>query len=664
MTRDVARRLVFLLLRAGSASAALVLAGGAVPSCFSGGGGGTDPPTSTFYFPVGLAVSSGGNALYAVNSDFDLQWNGGTLQSYDLFLIRRDAAALVHANLTGQTPSSVAKDPYDIDFVNPPSTANCLAADASVLNANNTRVELGQICAPPVQSTKYVRSSTIIGAFGTDLQLQTVNGNVGTRLFAPVRGNATLTWSDVGPDDPAAIPPVNGFFSAFALTCNGDFSAQEQATTFPVTGCANLTGNTVDPADTRAVTMPGEPFGMAQTEDGTAIAVTHQTTTDTSLLTAGLPGPTAGTGVNPSMQFVETDVANGGSGITFVPHDPNSSVPPCPGEDTATDAGTVATEAGAPDGGVGPVPGMRCVRPAFLETNHSTAEVDLLRYYSDFGSSQNRPFISKEAVTPITTNLGGTDSRGIAIDPTPRLACRNVPGIDATTCADTPARVFIANRTPPSIIFGEIGGVSSDNGSYNPDMLTLSGNVPLPAGPSRVYVAPIVNAQGRYEVRVFVVNFDSSTISIYDPNGTNALALVDTIGVGPGPFAMAFDPFDLEDVAKNACVLPDPRVDPRLQADAGASAGDAGADASNPGADAGDAGADAGDAGADAGNAGAAGSASMCPNVVSPAVRRYRFAYVASFTQSFVQVIDLDQTQPTFENVVFTLGNPTPPKGS
>jgi hypothetical protein len=27
-------------------------------------------------------------------------------------------------------------------------------------------------------------------------------------------------------------------------------------------------------------------------------------------------------------------------------------------------------------------------------------------------------------------------------------------------------------------------------------------------------------------------------------------------------------------------------------------------------------------------------------------------------------VIDLDEAQPTFESVVFTLGKPTPPKGS
>jgi hypothetical protein len=78
------------------------------------------------------------------------------------------------------------------------------------------------------------------------------------------------------------------------------------------------------------------------------------------------------------------------------------------------------------------------------------------------------------------------------------------------------------------------------------------------------------------------------------------------IDVGPGPFAMAFDPFTMDEVATH-------------------------------------------------------GSAKD-PNRKSP----YRFAYVASFTQSFVQMIDLDnsqQTSETFERVVFTLGQPTPPKG-
>ena len=41
---------------------------------------------------------------------------------------------------------------------------------------------------------------------------------------------------------------------------------------------------------------------------------------------------------------------------------------------------------------------------------------------------------------------------------------------DIATCQRLPARVFIANRTPASIIVGEIGGVRPD-GSYDPDRL-------------------------------------------------------------------------------------------------------------------------------------------------------------------------------------------------
>jgi DNA-binding beta-propeller fold protein YncE len=120
-----------------------------------------------------------------------------------------------------------------------------------------------------------------------------------------------------------------------------------------------------------------------------------------------------------------------------------------------------------------------------------------------------------------------------------------------------------------------------------------------------------VNLEGNYELRVFVVNFDSSTIQIFNPkNGAN-IAFIDLINVGPGPFAMAFDPFSLEDVAAQRPVPTDDRYDPSLGLN-----------------------------------------------------RRYRFAYVASFSQSFVQVIDLDQTKPSFENVVYTLGAPTPPKGT
>src|SRR3954462_7477168 len=66
----------------------------ATVDCYSTGDG-SPPPLDQLYYPVGLRVSAGGTVLYAVNSDFDLQFNGGTLQSYDLSLIRQHTVKLI-----------------------------------------------------------------------------------------------------------------------------------------------------------------------------------------------------------------------------------------------------------------------------------------------------------------------------------------------------------------------------------------------------------------------------------------------------------------------------------------------------------------------------------------------------------------------------------------
>jgi hypothetical protein len=667
------------------------VAAAAVSGCYAGGGG-TAPPPNTFYFPVGLAVSHGpegsrnaqgepadalgGNALYAVNSDFDLQWNGGTLQVYDLFLLRRDADRLINANLVegAAAPNPCSTGAADcIPFLSPwvaplpGAPGSCAAASpasSSLAEPNGTRIPLGESCAPAVDSTRYERQSFTIGAFATQLQLTPD----GSRLFAPVRGDASLTWADVAPDvtntisPENTIPPEDMAFAAsgaipwtpsavpfdaaqdpFAIQCRPDANGQ----------CTTRAGNVVDPGDSRGMTLPGEPFGMALTPDGTAVVITHQTTTNTSLLLTGCDGNASTVAVDagvdagqsapgtsnchpsaiestPSMQFVLGGTAtpsnpgatappvgglpNGGSGIAAIPHDssPNSPAPGCEYM-AANYAGT-------------------CVRPAFLETNHSTPEIDLIRYYDDLGSSLQRPFLVKEAAFPLTANATGTDQRGIVIDPTPRMECRDramasnggtlAPADDAR-CGTVPLRVFIASRTPASLIVGQVGGMSADGTTFDPDLLVITGNRPLASGPSNVYLAPIVDETGNYELRVFIVCFDSSQIFVYDPDSDS---VENVINVGPGPFAMAFDPFDLEQVAQHLAVPNDVR-----QVNG----------ASTP----------------------------QNTSLTGPTLKTYRFAYVASFTQSFVQMIDLDDSLPmispyTFENVVFTLGQPTPPKGS
>ncbi|MCL2724119.1 MAG: hypothetical protein FWD69_06735 [Polyangiaceae bacterium] len=573
-------------------------------ACYSAGDG-SPPPLNQFYFPVGLQVSAGGSVLYAVNSDFDLQYNGGTIQSYDLHLIRRDALRII-ANPDDPDVPILERDPNAVRDC--PNNPLVLKPDGS-----GERLPLGETCAPPVDSTFYFRDSAAIGALATGLLISpppslmipatTDDVPVGTRsfdrLFAPVRGTASIAWADVVRDTADAVPPEDpaADYPPFKIQCGQDSARR-------CDGAHNAGSNSDEPGNTRNITMPGEPFGAAFSTDGTSLVVTHQSETLTSLLSTGLSRTDGDSVPNVSLQFVLDGVAVDGIGIAAIPHD---------------------RDAFLQDPTAFPL-------PAFLETSRSVSEVDLLRVYPDDGSSIKRPFLDKEAAFAITTgssSASSVDARSIAIDPTPRIACkariqpvdaasgRTQADVDADTiaCARKPARVFIATRSPAALLVGEVGGVSNDGASYDPDKLVLNTNqfVSLEngssTGPSNVYLAPIVDSDGAYTLRVFVVCSDASAVYVVDPD---LLTLENIISVGAGPFAMAFDPFSFDDVATHQQVPFDPRE----------------------------------------------------PNT---GLRSYRFGYVASFTNSFVQLIDLDNAQPdrtTFETVVFTLGQPTVPKGS
>jgi len=133
--------------------------------------------------------------------------------------------------------------------------------------------------------------------------------------------------------------------------------------------------------------------------------------------------------------------------------------------------------------------------------------------------------------------------------------------------------------------------------------------LPLPAGPSAVKIAPVLDNAGNFALRVFIVCFDSNEIIDYDPDQDLVEAV---LHVGLGPYALTFDPFNFADAAVGKHVDVDPR-----DADIG--------------------------------------------------LKKYRFAYVGSFTQSYMQVIDLDNSttdKSTWATVVYTVGMPTPPKGS
>lgn len=625
------RRALGLALTAATLGLGVLATAAGTAGCYATGDG-TAPPEDRFYYPTGLLVSPGGHVLYVANSDFDLQFNGGTLQSYDLTQIRRHAALLV------DDPGAPELAP--ILGVSDPAR-RCRDRDARSSPELPWQVQtLGRNCAPPVDSRLYRRDSVTIGAFATDLQMS-VAGSAdacrelrascgaprGTstgartlpatrRLFVPIRGNASLTWVDIVADEPDApavaarpdgapqITDTVDTYTPFRIDCGVRGGAEG-------TDCdaAHVVGRVSDPGNSRGLTLPGEPFGQAQTRDGTALLLTHQSETRTSLFRTGLnvAGDVEGP---PSLQFLVEQVVIGGNGIAAIPQDP-LAFPPCSGP-----------------GGTGPC-APETLHPAFLQTSRTTPEVTLLRYYADEGGGQSssllRPFLVREAAFPVNANPGGQDSRSILVDPTPRIACElAIPPAggarteadvdeDRVRCARRPARVFIANRTPASLLMGQVGDASlRPDGSYDPTRLTLFKSIPLTAGPSRLYLAPVIDASGFYALRLFAVCFDSNSIFVLDPD-TGALENI--IRVGPGPYAMSFDPFSLYDI-----------LDKRQRRE-------------------------------------------LADPAVGTSVRPYRFAYVASFTQSYVQVIDLDNTHVTpsgdrtFETVVFTLGRPQLPKG-
>jgi len=553
------------------------LATAVAAGCFTAGQG-TQPPLDSFYFPTGLTVSPDGQYLYAINSDFDLQWNGGTLQSYDLAGIRQNATALVQANAShAQKAPSFGK--YKVPF-NP----NCQMSAPQSLG-NQLGVHVGANCAPPVDSTQYVRHRAIVGAFAEDLKIvelpsQDCPGCL--RLFAPMAGNSTVTWADVGtiknPD--------------YKLSCGQGADNRCDG--------AHETGNDPNsPGNTRNLTMPGEPYGIGVSEDNTALAVTSETDTKASLLTTSSKLPCGSSSTCPTMQFVVENLPSGGIAMNAVPHDKNAVVR-C--QDVSDKE--------------------YCIRPAFLETFVGAAEVDLLRYYDDDNSGTFRPFLVRERAVSIPTNIG-SDFRGFAIDPTPRYRCEASAGTNQDQllqCGRLPARVFIASRTPPSVVYADLGVYTGPQ--YDPDALVFLGNIPLPAGPSKVYMAPVIiqdTAGSHYEPRIFVTLFDTGAIVIINPE-IQPPAVENYVYVGQNPYSMTFDPFgDLPAAAKNQNA-------PSMTDIA---------------------------------------THKAVPRLSSADANRYRFAYVGIFTQSYVQMIDLDDSAftGTFEQVVFNLGQPTIPKG-
>jgi hypothetical protein len=474
---------------------ALLAAAVAIPACVAGEG--KEPGLERFYFPTGLEQSADHRFLFVVNSDFDLQYTGGAVQSVDLGRVR----ALVPREC-GEDSDCRTEERCDTEGSHEQAPSYwCVAKKGEHAgepcgafgekSAADQLLQPGRCGAvepslPQDGGSSLLVDEVKISAFATDALYRTppegtdgLDNAITGRLFVPVRGDATLHWIDTTTDGTLDCGQIAGG------ECDdrhkvGDRPAQE---------------------NTRRLALPSEPFGIASSEDGTVLVMTHPTQGALSLFENDWRVAS-----EPRLQFVLGGLPSSPSGVVLVPGPPGA-----PASDTRAN-------------------------PEFLVDFRNAAELRLFRFFGDVGANPARPFLQQSGAAAITALANGSDSRGVAIDSSEREACESAcaGAIDcAVGCQNVPARLFVANRSPASLLVGEIeylGGVAQPP--------QISDSIPLPYGPSRVVVGKVLDETGQPVTRVFVVCFDSRRIGIYNPE----LKLVETwVITGRGPHALVVD---------------------------------------------------------------------------------------------------------------------------
>ncbi|WP_437878338.1 hypothetical protein [Sorangium sp. So ce513] len=486
---------------------------------------GLPPPVDGFYFPSGIAASPGGRVLYVANSDFDLRFNGGTVQALDLQRLRRRALGLQASLNPGEAGVGASVS---------------AACEAAGLRPNPAPLLYPGPCGPLDISAldgdeEIVRSSAVIGAFASNLALvhrplpepgaapAAAEGPV-ARLFVPVRGDPSVTYFDVA-DDRTDAPA--------AQRCEGDACFRLDCGAAAAGGrCARDHRIGEDPGqELIRRKLPLEPFGIAASPDGTSVIVSHQIENIASAITNPWGPVEGGAGTRPQLAAVLTDLAAGPTELAAVP-------PPR----LVTRLRQLAEAEGEASKGID-------YQPTFALTYVAAPQLDLLRYQE---IQDGAPALLFQSIsTRISALASGADSRGIAVDASERQACEAGCGGEdelecLARCTAIPMQVFVAHRYPNSLLVGELTTTLIERESDRPEgrwaaayeTLAIRDAAPLAAYPSRVEVGDVIGADGARRRRAFALAFDSGLAFSYDPEARRIDAVIRT---GRGPQAIAFD---------------------------------------------------------------------------------------------------------------------------
>lgn len=438
-------------------------------ACFSPGEG-VEVPREQIYFPVGLAMDGASEHLFVVSSDFDLQYNGGAIQSYPLSEIIERLPTTCSSQKPCPGSQTCVQGLCEDEQGNPcPAGIEPRAVEEQLLypgRCGSMNIAVGS------------KHTAKIGAFGTDVILRArPEGLAGApeRLFIPVRGDTTLHWIDV---------------ERGALDC-----AQEEDG-----ACArsHRAGQDAARENTRDLELAPEPFAIDANPEGRTIVVTNQTSGTASLFINDWSDN------GPFLKFALSSdrIPSRPVGIANLPRTDASSASPTP--------------------------------DAFLMTFRNSAQVRLIRFADDGGSSPEREYLVDGGGVGIDANSVGSDSRGIAVDSSARELAVSRCAEDDQACRDqaqlTPLDVYVANRAPASLLIGR---------TLPPlEYPYFFQSLPLTVGPSRVVIGKVRSPGGELETRVFVVCFDSRRIFVYDPQRARFEAEIQT---GRGPHAVAVD---------------------------------------------------------------------------------------------------------------------------
>jgi hypothetical protein len=478
-----------------------IAAGFLLAGCYSAGDG-VSPPTDRVYFPVGLALTNEAKYLAVVNSDFDLQYNAGTLLTLDVGALQSEWVP-APCNVDSDCAAESVCDSPKPDSSGREYSYTCVAADtADPCRGLGLRDPAERLLFPgrcnyidPTRD-RVLTDSAEIGAFATDaVFVSHPDGEERGRLFIPVRGDATVHWADITPTG--------------EIECGKEFNAHGACDD------AHRAGDDPDHENTRELRLSPEPFGIAVDPQGKAVAVTNQTSGRVSLFSNSWQAD----GLL-KLEFEVTGLASRPMSVAALPTPKLADVA---GEDYS---------------------------PGFLVTFRNSPEVDLIRYFSDAGANPERPYASRANLAPITVNSIGSDSRGIAIDDSLRRAAEDdcaKQGLELAayiTClrrvASTSLDVFIASRAPSSLLVGKT--TPAENALQSTELPAFYDTVSLSQGPSRVVTGRVrdIDPDGQVvlEPRVFVSCFDSRRVFVYDP----VRRRIDVeIATGRGPHALAVD---------------------------------------------------------------------------------------------------------------------------